>query len=277
MALEPAEEAVYNSLLQATTVESKFGRVEAIPIGGGRINWNRRSLEQECWAPIAALMAPNRDLNTKHILSAMNNIRLAAGLLVCLARLQSGEQAGVSFTGTVQFATSKRNDAQKRPFAGASVRLCSLERVIETQTDQAGVFRFVDVPPDTYDVMAAGKAWMPRVLKGIELKRTQREPVEIDMVMGDWQGMPACFRYDAQDCSPTKFYVGYDAPARQKSGMVLGVVTVSSTKGRSKAIPAAKVTLFRVGDKQPLAVKVTDKKGQFDFEIQPGIYELAEQ
>jgi Peptidase family S58 len=49
MALEPAEEAVYNSLLQATTVECKFGRVEAIPIGGGRIKWNRRSLEQECW------------------------------------------------------------------------------------------------------------------------------------------------------------------------------------------------------------------------------------
>jgi D-aminopeptidase len=32
MALEATEEAVYNSLLQATTVESKFGRVEAIPI-----------------------------------------------------------------------------------------------------------------------------------------------------------------------------------------------------------------------------------------------------
>ena len=210
-----------------------------------------------------------------HILSAMNNIRLAAGLVVCLARLASGEQAGVSFAGTVQFATGKRNDAQKRPFAGASVRLCSLERVVETQTDQAGVFRFVDVPPDTYDVMAAGKAWMPRGLKGIQLKRRQNEPVEIDVVLGDWQGMPACFRYDAQDCSPTKFYVGYDAPAHQKSGMVLGVVTVSSTKGRNKAISAAKVTLFRVGDKQPLAVKVTDKKGQFDFEIQPGIYELA--
>jgi len=32
MALEATEEAVYNSLLQATTVESRFGRVEAIPI-----------------------------------------------------------------------------------------------------------------------------------------------------------------------------------------------------------------------------------------------------
>ena len=32
MALEATEEAVYNSLLQATTVESKFGRAEAIPI-----------------------------------------------------------------------------------------------------------------------------------------------------------------------------------------------------------------------------------------------------
>lgn len=149
----------------------------------------------------------------------------------------------------------------KTPFAGASVRLCSLERVIETKTGQAGVFRFFDVPPDTYDVMAAGKAWVPRVLKGIELKGTHIEPVEIDMVIGDWQGMPACFRYDAQDCSPTKFYVGYDTPAHQKSGMVLGVVTVSWTKGRSKPISAATVTLFRVGDKQPLAVNVTDKKG----------------
>lgn len=33
MALEATEEAVYNSLLQATTVQSRFGTVEAIPIG----------------------------------------------------------------------------------------------------------------------------------------------------------------------------------------------------------------------------------------------------
>jgi len=33
MALEATEEAVYNSLLQATTVQSKFGTAEAIPIG----------------------------------------------------------------------------------------------------------------------------------------------------------------------------------------------------------------------------------------------------
>ena len=32
MALEATEEAVYNSLLQATTVHSKFGTAEAIPI-----------------------------------------------------------------------------------------------------------------------------------------------------------------------------------------------------------------------------------------------------
>ena len=32
MALEATEEAVYNSLLQATTVQSKFGTAEAIPI-----------------------------------------------------------------------------------------------------------------------------------------------------------------------------------------------------------------------------------------------------
>jgi D-aminopeptidase len=31
-ALEATEEAVYNSLLQATTVESRYGKAEAIPI-----------------------------------------------------------------------------------------------------------------------------------------------------------------------------------------------------------------------------------------------------
>ena len=30
--LEATEEAVYNSLLQATTVESRFGKAEAIPV-----------------------------------------------------------------------------------------------------------------------------------------------------------------------------------------------------------------------------------------------------
>jgi D-aminopeptidase len=32
MALEATEEAVYNSLLRATTVQSKIGKVEAIPV-----------------------------------------------------------------------------------------------------------------------------------------------------------------------------------------------------------------------------------------------------
>jgi D-aminopeptidase len=32
MALEATEEAVYNSLLKATTVQSKYGRAEAIPV-----------------------------------------------------------------------------------------------------------------------------------------------------------------------------------------------------------------------------------------------------
>jgi D-aminopeptidase len=32
MALEATEEAVYNSLLRATTVSSKWGRAEAIPL-----------------------------------------------------------------------------------------------------------------------------------------------------------------------------------------------------------------------------------------------------
>jgi Carboxypeptidase regulatory-like domain len=205
----------------------------------------------------------------------MSSIRLATGVVLCLTRLGSAEQAGVTLAGTVKFATSKRDDAQKRPFEGASVRLCSLERIIETQTDRAGVFRFVDVPPGRYDVMAAGKGWLPRVLKGMELNQTQDEPVEIDMVIGDWQEMPACFRYDAQDCSPTTFHVKYDDPMHRKSGLVLGVVTAAASKGRGKGISAAKVTLFRVGDREPLASKVADKKGRFEFEVQPGIYELT--
>jgi hypothetical protein len=95
------------------------------------------------------------------------------------------------------------------------------------------------------------------------------------MVMGDRQEMPACFRYDAQDCSPTKFYVEYDEPIDRKSGVVVGVVTAPATRRRRKGISAAKVTLFRFGDKQPVDSKLADKKGQFEFEVQPGIYELT--
>jgi len=32
MALEATEEAVYNSLLRATTIESRLGKAEAIPV-----------------------------------------------------------------------------------------------------------------------------------------------------------------------------------------------------------------------------------------------------
>jgi D-aminopeptidase len=42
MALESTEEAVYNSLLQATTVRSRFGAAEAIPIDRLRQVLSRR-------------------------------------------------------------------------------------------------------------------------------------------------------------------------------------------------------------------------------------------
>jgi D-aminopeptidase len=42
MALEATEEAVYNSLLRATTVESRYGKAEAIPIDRLRQILDRR-------------------------------------------------------------------------------------------------------------------------------------------------------------------------------------------------------------------------------------------
>src|SRR6476660_2341492 len=126
----------------------------------------------------------------------MKRIKIAAGLLLCFSFLVSGEPRA-TLSGTVQVVHNPGSKV-KLPFEGASVRLCSLERILQTETDRAGIFRFVDVPPGTYDVMARGKGWLPRVLKGLELKGVREEPVEIDMAMGNAGEMPACFRYDAQ-------------------------------------------------------------------------------
>jgi hypothetical protein len=202
----------------------------------------------------------------------MKRIKIAAGLLVCFSFLISGEPR-VTLSGTVQIISTAGSKI-KRPFEGASVRLCSLERILQTETDRTGIFRFVDVPPGTYDVMAAGKGWLPRVLKGVELKGVREEPVEIDMAMGDAGEMPACFRYDAQDCSNTKFYVDYDVPHQQKVGLIRGLVTAPTSRRKERGVSAAKATLFRAGTKEPLSSKIADKTGQFIFEVQPGIYEL---
>ncbi len=70
----------------------------------------------------------------------------AAALALTLASASASAQ---TITGTVQ--------GEGHPLVGATVRLLELDRV--ERTDQAGAFRFTDVPPGTYRIFAALLGW----------------------------------------------------------------------------------------------------------------------
>lgn len=84
--------------------------------------------------------------------------RLFASILtLALCTLISGRQTqgGPADTGSV--AGTIVTSMSWMPIL--QIRLCSMDRVIQTQSDQRGAFRFENVPPGEYEVETGGKTW----------------------------------------------------------------------------------------------------------------------
>jgi hypothetical protein len=162
------------------------------------------------------------------------------------------------------------------------VRPCSIDRVLQTQSDQFGVFRFLNVPPGIYELETAGQVRPPRTIKGIEIKAGDTQPIDFRLDLNNPQIARMegadCFRDSrppsVMDCDPTSFRIEYQPRGAQASPLISGQVTDWDNK-KSKGLANAAISLTNVADPAIHYSAISNKHGGFQFDPPPGIYNLA--
>lgn len=192
--------------------------------------------------------------------------------------------SGSTVSGTI--VTSWRDAKGARHEVGLSmplpVRLCSVERVFETQPDNLGRFRFRDIPPGTYELSTGQLIKPPRTMKGIEIKEGATDPVFVRMDFDDPRIMNMedadCFRDTPgpsnQDCERSWFKIEYGPWSTGRTASIKG--RVANTGGRkSKGLAKAQITLQKHGDSGVRYETTTDRRGAFQLSPEPGVYDLS--
>ena len=191
---------------------------------------------------------------------------------------------GSMVAGTItQSWVDSRGVKQTRGYpAPLPVRMCSIDRVLQTQSDQFGVFRFLNVPPGIYELETAGQVQPPRTIKGIEITAGGTQPIDFRVDLNDPQIARMegadCFRDtrppSVMDCDPTSFTIEYQPRGAQASALISGQVTDWDNK-KSKGLANAAF----LSPTSPILQSVTrqspTKHGGFQFDPSPGIYNLA--
>jgi hypothetical protein len=191
---------------------------------------------------------------------------------------------GSMVAGTItQSWVDSRGVKQTRGYpAPLPVRMCSIDRVLQTQSDQFGVFRFLNVPPGIYELETAGQVRPPRTIKGIEITAGGTQPIDFRLDLNDPQiaGMEGadCFRDtrppSVMDCDPTSFTIEYQPRGAQASALISGQVTDWDNK-KSQGLANAAVSLTNVADPAIHYSAISNKRGGFQFDPPAGIYNLA--
>lgn len=138
-------------------------------------------------------------LTTCSIVRTMTRILITVGLPIAAALFVSSAPSNGILTGKVietDISTdgrywvlaspgADRTHARRleHPLPSATVRACSLDRVLETQTDGDGIFEFVNVPTGTYHLVAGGRGWAPITVKGVTVGNTDAKSITIDLTM----------------------------------------------------------------------------------------------
>lgn len=207
-------------------------------------------------------------------------------LASCSAALFSHEvagaqsQQGITVAGTIyqSWIDSKGNRHETGNAGPLATRLCSVDRVFETQPDSSGKFTFLNVPPGTYELSAGRQVVPPRTRKGIEVKAEETNPAPLRMDINDLRLMRIedadCFRDSIAACAPTSFRIDYGQPLGQSSALILGRVAEWNHE-RSKGLGKAKISLTNVGDPNVHYSAVSDKNGLFEFAPLAGVYDLT--
>jgi hypothetical protein len=115
----------------------------------------------------------------------MSRMLIAVELLFFLELSLSSGPSGAVLTGRVAESAMSKDDIhwvlalpgadvtssmhQDWPLPSATVRDCSLDRVLQTKANQDDSFRFADVLPGIYDLVAGGRGWAPITVPGVRV------------------------------------------------------------------------------------------------------------
>jgi len=180
---------------------------------------------------------------------ARMHLLLALMLMVAL-RLSSG--TGVTVRGTAL-------DETGAVIPEARVGLYSADQEWEGQTDAAGTFQFVGVPPGTYEVQISVPGFVTR-FEDIRVGGTDPAPISVTLPV---RGVPCC----ADDCNPP--------PVTYTSTAGKALLTGSILRSDDAPLVGAKVRLSKIRDGKPLGVVRTARRGEFRFtDLEPGRYHL---
>ena len=162
---------------------------------------------------------------------------------------------------------------QSNPFIPIlSVRLCSLSRVLQTESDKRGTFILTDVPTGRYDLEAGGRGWKVFTIKGIEIENEKVKSVTVEM-NDEGAKDSVCLLDGVAPCKPTEFTIQYGQPSSRKSAIILGKAINLESRGQ-KGLAKAKINISRSGETNPSHTAVSDKHGRFQIDLVPGVYDL---
>jgi hypothetical protein len=161
--------------------------------------------------------------------------------------------------------------------APLAVRLCSVDRVLQTQSDSDGEFTFPNVPSGIYDL--AVRVVPPSTIRGIEIKAGATKPLNLRMDIDQSQGMGKndsdCFRDTPapMNCDPTSFSIDYQQRDSPGSPLITG--RVADWDHKRKGLAKTAISLTSVADPAVHYSAISDKHGAFQFAPPPGVYTLA--
>jgi Carboxypeptidase regulatory-like domain len=189
-------------------------------------------------------------------------------------------QQGFTVTGAITHSwIDPKGNRHETGYPGPlTTRLCSVDRVFETQPDHFGTITFLNVPPGIYELSAGRQVVPPRTIKGIEVKAEEVKPAPLRMDIEDPRIMKIedadCFRDSIADCALTSLRIEYGQPLGQGSALISGRVAEWNHE-RSRGLGKAKISLTKTGDPGVHYSAVSDKNGLFQFAPLAGVYDLT--
>jgi hypothetical protein len=179
---------------------------------------------------------------------------LAIGLPLLLVGTSAWAQNSAFLTGGV-------SDTVSAPLAKVSVKLSSLDRVLQEETGADGGFRFDNVPPGTYELEFSAEGFVKQKLP-ITLSSGDSRSLNIALPVGNTPDMNHCGPHPS---------IKYEYP-QSKGRRVAGIVRDYYD---SRPVPKAEIALLRMGEKQPILTSSSDQVGKFELNAPPaGRYTL---
>src|SRR5215831_9937397 len=145
------------------------------------------------------------------------------------------------------------------PVDGATIRLYSLNRVLQTRSDRAGHFQFTDVPDDSYDLEIAASGFKTKSYDAITINGSGELHYDVAL------------RISNPDCPPLDS-VSYESSEVLSDPIVTGKVV---DHGTQEPLGHVEVRLFQTSDK--VWTHETNERGEFGFSLlanPPGKYFL---